>query len=64
MVTKHCCHQFAMYINVKSLGCTPETNIILYETCTSFFKKAEGKLMKGKILNLVLGHIMFKLWDG
>ena len=43
---------------------SPETDIILYETYTSFFKKAEGKLMKRKILNLVLGHTMFKLWKG
>lgn len=27
-VTRHHCDRLVMYINVKSLGCTPETNVI------------------------------------
>ena len=34
MVSRHCGDLFIMYINVKSLCCTPETNIILYVSYT------------------------------
>ena len=35
--------QFIMYINAKSLCCTPEINIILYVNYTSIKKKKERK---------------------
>ena len=34
---------FIIYINVKSLCCTPETNIILYANCTKIEKKINIK---------------------
>ena len=42
-----------MYINVKSPCCTPETNIILYVTYISFFKKAEEKIYEKEDLEFV-----------
>ena len=34
-----CADQFTMYVNVESLCCTPETNIILYVYYTSIKNK-------------------------
>ena len=40
MLTKlNCGNHFAKYTNIKSLGCTPETNIILYVNYSSIKKK-------------------------
>ena len=36
--------QFVMYINVESLCCTPETNIILYVNYTSIKKMKRKKI--------------------
>ena len=30
MLTRHCGDHFAIYTNIKSLCCTPETNIMLH----------------------------------
>ena len=38
MVTRHCGDHFVMKTNVKSLSCTPETNIILYVNYNSIKK--------------------------
>ena len=37
----YCGDQFIMYINVESLQCTPETNIILYINYTSKKEKSD-----------------------
>lgn len=39
MVTTHCGDHFVMYKNIESLGCTPETNGIVYVNYTSMTKK-------------------------
>ena len=35
----HCGDHFAIYANIKSLCCTPETNIMLYVNYISFKKE-------------------------
>ena len=42
---------FVTYLNVQSLHCTPETNIILYIKYTSMKKKVKTHKTKVKTLN-------------
>ena len=46
---KQCGNHFAIHTNIKSLCCTPETNIRLYINNTSTFKKAEGAILLDKV---------------
>jgi len=39
MLTRHCDNNFVVYTNIESLCCIPQTNIMLYATYISNFKK-------------------------
>ena len=39
MLTRHCGDHFAVYTNIESLCCIPQTNIMLYVTNISSKKK-------------------------
>lgn len=50
----HSGDHFAMYTNIESLYCIPETDIMLYVNCISIKKKVKGRPFCLKTIDVLL----------